>query len=117
MDQEIKAKWLQALRSGEYEQGEGFLKKTGSDGKTKHCCLGVLCELGVIAEVTTQHKDGCCERNAFLSTASGSPYTRFLPDTVATWADIRSETESALARMNDEGKSFAYIANYIEEHL
>ena len=30
-------KWLEALRSGEYEQGKGFLKT--EDG---YCCLGVL---------------------------------------------------------------------------
>lgn len=40
MDAKIKADWIKALRSGEYEQGMGKLQANG-----KFCCLGVLCEL------------------------------------------------------------------------
>jgi len=43
LDKDAKAGWLEALRSGSYEQTRGKLK--GDDG---HCCLGVLCEtLGI----------------------------------------------------------------------
>jgi hypothetical protein len=41
---EIKSAWLEALRSGEYEQGTRTLKST-PDGGAKFCCLGVLCDL------------------------------------------------------------------------
>lgn len=34
------AKWVEALRSGEYKQTQGFLEKEGS-----YCCLGVYCEV------------------------------------------------------------------------
>jgi hypothetical protein len=44
MNQEVKAKWVAALRSGEFEQNKGAL--TNAD-RTKHCCLGVLCELAI----------------------------------------------------------------------
>ena len=37
MKAEDKAKWLEALRSGEYEQIDGTLCRDG-----KYCCLGVL---------------------------------------------------------------------------
>lgn len=40
MDAQLKAKWVEALRSGEYRQGTMYLRREG-----KHCCLGVLCEL------------------------------------------------------------------------
>jgi len=40
MNQEIKDKWLDALKSGNYVQGTGRLKC-----KEKHCCLGVLGEV------------------------------------------------------------------------
>lgn len=40
MNPEIKAKWVAALRSGEYKQGRDSLRK--GDG---FCCLGVLCDL------------------------------------------------------------------------
>ncbi len=35
-------KWLNALRSGKYQQRRGFLNKGG-----KFCCLGVACELAI----------------------------------------------------------------------
>src|SRR6185369_2249558 len=40
MNAEIKAKWLEALRSGKYQQGTQFLRNKG-----KYCCLGVLCDV------------------------------------------------------------------------
>ncbi len=44
MDKIIKAKWVEALRSGEYKQGKGVLR--GSDmTKPTYCCLGVLCDV------------------------------------------------------------------------
>lgn len=39
---EIKAEWIKALRSGEYEQGRIGLRH----GDT-YCCLGVLCDIAV----------------------------------------------------------------------
>jgi len=40
MNLEIKEKWLKALRSGEYKQGNAFLNSNG-----KFCCLGVLTDI------------------------------------------------------------------------
>lgn len=40
MNQEIKKQWVEALRSGKYEQGQGRLDYEG-----KQCCLGVLCKI------------------------------------------------------------------------
>ena len=40
MTPELKTKWIEALRSGKYEQGKHYLKVNG-----KFCCLGVLCEV------------------------------------------------------------------------
>lgn len=43
---ELKSKWLEALKSGEYKQGQGALKEISLEtGETKHCCLGVLAEV------------------------------------------------------------------------
>lgn len=41
MDSELKQKWVDALRSGDYEQGQEQLQTP--DGK--YCCLGVLCDI------------------------------------------------------------------------
>lgn len=34
--------WIDALRSGEFEQGKSYLNRNG-----KMCCLGVLCEVAI----------------------------------------------------------------------
>lgn len=36
----IRTKWCEALRSGKYEQGTGYLR-----ANDKFCCLGVLCDV------------------------------------------------------------------------
>ena len=45
MNPEIKTKWVEALRSGRYEQGRSYLRSQGPDGTLRYCCLGVLTEL------------------------------------------------------------------------
>lgn len=40
MDAELKAKWIAALRSGEFKQTRGYLKDDAG-----YCCLGVLCKV------------------------------------------------------------------------
>lgn len=43
MDAEVKAKWVEALRSGDYQQKQhGMFARWGDK---RYCCLGVLCTL------------------------------------------------------------------------
>lgn len=44
MNQERKAQWVAALRSGKYEQGQGYLHQNNWTGEL-FCCLGVACDL------------------------------------------------------------------------
>lgn len=80
MNQEIKAKWIEALRGGEYQQGKGFLKS-----KEGFCCLGVLCD--VYSKETGQGK--WSERrpgdNADFYFQS---HCATLPEEVEKWADL-----------------------------
>ena len=39
--------WVDALRSGEYQQGKNSLAKYDDDGTLKFCCLGVACEVAI----------------------------------------------------------------------
>lgn len=94
MDKKLKTKWLKALRSGKYAQGDSFLKLR--DGKvTKYCCLGVLCEVGRIRSSS----------DALIRGRDGAP--RILPN----------EVQNELASMNDSGKRFSTIAKWIEKNL
>jgi hypothetical protein len=45
MDPALKAKWLVALRSGNYQQARQALRDDHEDGKFSYCCLGVFCEV------------------------------------------------------------------------
>ena len=40
MNQDVKNRWIKALRSGDYDQGRTVLRKDNN-----YCCLGVLCDL------------------------------------------------------------------------
>lgn len=44
MSPELKAKWVKALRSGEFEQARSKLHRK-IDGQDSYCCIGVLCTL------------------------------------------------------------------------
>ncbi len=45
IDPEFKVKWLAALRSGEYIQGQGALRTDLDGHNSSYCCLGVACSL------------------------------------------------------------------------
>ena len=102
MNQDIKAEWVEALRSGSYQQGEGVLRREDN----AYCCLGVLCDvLGV------QWQD-----RGYYWTARGCEVD--LPDDIREEARIRRREEWRLQQLNDtERKTFEEIANYIEAEL
>lgn len=105
MDQEIKAKWLEALRGGQFRQATGILRSRDD----KYCCLGVLCQI-VEPERWGQFPDGGWRHGEVRSG---------MPDIdVTEKAGINDHEEiGVLANMNDDGASFAVIADYIEKTL
>lgn len=119
MNPEVKAKWLAALRSGEYKQGRGQLHTPGNT----FCCLGVLCDLAFNEGVVTRREDG----GGFSYGQGGGPlrnlgYPNYLPPEVQEWAGIPTSNPGVswgkkLSEYNDEGESFEFIADLIEEHL
>lgn len=103
MNQKIAERWADALRSGQYEQGSGYLHKV--DGS--YCCLGVLCEL-----YGDPGWEQSSETPLALETATGDfayPSTEVL-----AWADMDQTEADSYAIKNDELKwSFEEIADYI----
>lgn len=106
-----KAKWLAALRSGNYTQGHGQLRTEANEPEsndtvlcyeTRFCCLGVLCEV-VKAET-----------GILYNGESG-----ILPDAVRHETRFTFTHEMGeLIQMNDvRGKDFGDIADYIERVL
>jgi hypothetical protein len=43
MEKELAMRWVEALKSGHYKQGRGWLHDRGNN---TWCCLGVLCDVG-----------------------------------------------------------------------
>jgi hypothetical protein len=93
--------WPAALRSGKYRQGEKALNKG-----EKFCCLGVYADL---CEV--EWEEGLAGRLVFRGSA-GKCWAGALP---GDWVSER--VLDTLIPMNDWGKDFAEIADYIEENL
>jgi hypothetical protein len=122
MNPEIKAKWVAALRSGEYAQTAGTLNRQTANGDSPagYCCLGVLCDVGV-SDGVIEKQDGPPEyRHASYRLIGGETYwVDTMPSSgISGWAGLDHSAESDLAEMNDGGgKSFSEIADFIEEKL
>ncbi len=95
MNLEIKKLWVDALRSGEYKQGFGFLEQGG-----KWCCYGVLCELAYRDGVGTKQASNRSVRAETCTLYDG--YSAFPSDSVLDWAGIEDRRNThLLSAMND----------------
>ena len=115
MNQEIKAKWVAALRSGDYKQTTGELR-SGDEDSHGYCCLGVLCEIskletgfGITENLNENHGDD------------------LICETVQEWAglnqphgasvNIRGDAALLTYHNDTNGTTFLEIADAIEEQL
>ena len=91
MNADLKARWIAALRSGEFKQAFGELQK--NDG---YCCLGVLCKV-----------------------AGRTPTNSADDTTLYDWMRLELGLPTAgLWHRNDQQKlSFPEIADWIEVNL
>lgn len=123
---EARRKWVEALRSGAYEQGFYALKTEGG----KYCCLGVACEVAVHEGVI----EPGAGRPGWIDTYYDGQAS-VLPESVRHWLGLADEAGSltsdawvprehdpgarpwkALTELNDyTGADFDSIADLIEE--
>jgi hypothetical protein len=97
--------WLQALESDEFKQTTGQLQR--GDG---FCCLGVACVVAEKAGITVRR---------YLGVALDGSTLHDQPE-VHYWLGLRSETghprshvSCSLIGLNDRGKTFKEIAQFI----
>ena len=109
MNAEIKARWVEALRSGKYQQGRAALRSL----EERFCCLGVLCDLYSPSEWTT---NGTTTNGTTRYFHRGS-LSAFIGADFRAQMGLSDAEAWTLARMNDDGKSFSNIADYIEANL
>lgn len=124
MKEDIKNRWVDALKSGEYTQTLRVLHD-----KDGFCCLGLLSELH------RQETGGNWERFKDGGSRLYLGEGLVLPDDVKDWAGIKTETgtlpetypelppndarqgsSSQLSGLNDRGYSFAQLGEIIEKH-
>lgn len=117
-DPELKVKWLEALRSDKYEQGRSHLRTADN----RFCCLGVLCDVIDPTRWTARRgsswlymdREGFVPIDVATKTGMRSSLLGALGD------DDTSDTDACqfhLSAMNDNGSSFAEIADWIEKKL
>lgn len=134
MNPRIKEAWIQALRSGKYQQGRGLLRRDDPETEeTEYCCLGVLCDLAArdCGSGYWDHEGNYRDGTGFLGKS-------LLPHSVIAWAGC-GEQETTLCSpveytvslppsasrahpahlhvINDSGATFEQIADLIEEQL
>ena len=134
MNEEIKRRWVEALRSGEYQQTTETLHDVHG-----YCCLGVLCDLvdpsqwitstvpdeyiynGESAELPSSVSDqvGLDNRDPELTVrcryCDGTGTVEYqIPCINCAGDGIRSLT---LSSINDDGYTFQQIADAIEAQL
>ena len=115
---ELKAKWIEALRSGEYKQTTNTL--CSSNGES-FCCLGVLIDLmgtewktGVQLSIEQNKDDDLYLPDVMYPTK----FSNYINDSnyVSNYI-LNPHTQFILSEMNDAGDTFEMIADYIEEYV
>lgn len=108
----VQEKLVEALRSGDYTQTRGALRRL--DG---HCCLGVLCDLhrihtgaGEWAKMPTEFDVG---DDAIVYKSNGFEQVGTPSTEVMEWAGLGVFNVSEMANRNDDGQTFAQIADYV----
>lgn len=122
MDPKWKAKWVEALRSGEYKQGRHSLKDTLDPKGPKYCCLGVLCDIHTSVKWSKHDPMRAVIRTRRQSNEWGfSSDTGKLPTVLREKVGISKEAQNKLVSMNDQfgssHKNFKGIADWIEKNL
>lgn len=121
-------KLVDALRSGEYNQGKRALTIVrNDDGTEQDCCLGVVCKLAIedgVEIIVGNEVGGPLTSGKTLKTYAGA--TSVLPQVVRKWIgfstcdgcydsdNTAADTATTLLADNDGGKTFEEIAAIIE---
>jgi len=125
MNQDVKAEWVKALRSGEYKQNCEYSVLRTADNT--FCCLGVLTDLAVKAGVLPEGEYNDLEKRYDYQNSDmpNDVNAAYLPVAVINWADVHisnpiikpGSNNDTAAGQNDGGTSFSEIADLIEQHL
>lgn len=98
----FKDRWVKALRSGDYKQGQCYLVSKDIEGNKTYCCMGVICDLETNGRFTNSDKDSPLSRREYI------------PEVLRKNISLQEK----LSNFNDTGgKSFKWISNWIDKNL
>jgi hypothetical protein len=132
MNPEVKKKWIDALRSGWYDQGSEKLRSDQG-----YCCLGVLCDLYTQETKMVGWEFRGYDENEHLPQDYWyfDGESEFLPDSVREWAGMACKNPSVrvdvtdnddeddwfyhdeIANLNDSGYTFKELSKVIEQQF
>ena len=107
LEKKFALKWMNALRSGDYKQGCSFLK---SDGM--YCCLGVACVITM--------PNAKLDNVGFIEKEPGGTNPAIsarLYNKMPKLLRGSSGFVNKVSTMNDTGKTFNDIADWIEKNV
>lgn len=110
LPEEFKKQWIAALRSGEYKQGQRALIVKQND-EVSYCCLGLAYKIAKGVD-PIETKSGYIDGDIDVD---GVPMC--LVGNASAYSNAGYGIRKELAYMNDDGKSFSEIADWIEENL
>lgn len=132
LDPEVKAQWVAALRSGEYQQGKLCLRNKDNC----YCCLGVLANLidpAAWSQPLENEWHWQAEKDDEYEDEDGKLHVEWNHDRTENlpYRVLSSKVQDVLVELNDgkrltdevynvtyvDAKSFADIADYIEVNL
>ena len=109
---QLVEEWLVALRSGEYAQGQFFIR----DSDNKFCCLGVLTDVAM-KHMRSAHQDNTWSFSEQKQVYSADGCTHTAPYYLLKYIGVACNV-SVLTEMNDNQKlSFQDIASHIETNI
>lgn len=122
MDPELKARWIAALRSGDYTRGVGGLGHADGAAQKRYCCLGVLCDVEkeclAAAGVEVWWESNTLHVGGFAGISYPSPLAcQVLGLSNAFWhltIVTQDGTNPSLDHLNDNGFTFDQIADIID---
>ncbi len=105
MDAKFGRRWIKALRSGKFGQTIGKLKENRTN---EYCCLGVACKISGIGADVLNVNEWIEPRIALLA-------DRKIPELLISLPGNKFVVE--VSEMNDNGKTFPEIADWIEQNV
>jgi hypothetical protein len=109
---DLRRKWVEALRSGKYQQGKGALRNSDN----RYCCLGVLCDIVGVPSELPEDSD-----HYIFTTKDNGKISGYLNPEIAAMVGLKSvvgggTSGMSLAGMNDRSTPFTEIADVIENN-